>query len=193
MKVYFIGSDRRDPQNVESYKKIADVIESLNVQLDRSYVDATTEEDRANFEVAYKRNIKAIKNSDLLVAEVSDMSSGVGFLIANALSQKKPVLALYKKDKKENLSATILGSDVSNKLLFYEEYAEDNLKEKLQKFFEETKNLLDTKFILIIPPEIDRYLEWASDYKRMHKAQIVREAIDQLMEEDEEWQNREEV
>ena len=53
-------------------------------------------------------------------------------------------------------------------------------KSKLQRFE-------STKFILNIPNEINVYLEWASTYKKAHKAQIVRAAIEDYMCEDKDW------
>jgi hypothetical protein len=44
------------------------------------------------------------------------------------------------------------------------------------------------KFIFIISPEIDKYLEWVSNERRMHKSQIVREAIENQANKDKEYQ-----
>ncbi len=46
----------------------------------------------------------------------------------------------------------------------------------------------DPKFILIISPEIDEYLEWVSQKRKMHKAQFVRESIKAKMLKDQEYQ-----
>jgi len=45
------------------------------------------------------------------------------------------------------------------------------------------------KFILIITPEIDRYLEWSSIERRMHKSQVVRAAIEKVIKRDGEYQD----
>lgn len=188
MKVFLIGSDRRIKSNVKLYRNIADTVDSLGIKVDRNFINASTDEDRINFAKAYKRNLNSIKLSDIVIAEISDMSSGVGFLIPIALSLRKPVLALYKEDSKD-ISATIMGSDKLSKGLFYKKYSSKTLKNVIQNFLNEAKDILDTKFILIISPEIDHYLEWAADFRRMHKAQIVRNAVEKEMENDEDYQN----
>lgn len=59
----------------------------------------------------YTRDIKWINGSQLMIAEISGPSLGVGFEIAYALFQKKiPVLALASKEAKK-LSAMLVGCD----------------------------------------------------------------------------------
>ena len=48
----------------------------------------------------YERDINWIKNCDVLIAEVSVPSHGVGYEIGFALQIGKPVLCLYQKDKR---------------------------------------------------------------------------------------------
>jgi nucleoside 2-deoxyribosyltransferase len=48
----------------------------------------------------YERDVNWIKNCDLLIAEVSVPSHGVGYEISFALNIGKPVLCLYQKDKR---------------------------------------------------------------------------------------------
>jgi nucleoside 2-deoxyribosyltransferase len=187
MKVFIVGSDRGVKENLDLYNKIADLIEQQGQNVDRTWITANKESDAGDFHNAYKRNMNSIKSCDVLVAEITQVTSGVGFILSTAINLKKPVLALFNKNAKHLPSTHIKGSD--NKLLQYEEYELDSLPDVLKLYFKNVKNLLDTKFILIIPAEIDRYLEWASKEKRMHKAQLVREAIDNIIEDDMDYQN----
>jgi len=56
-----------------------------------------------------QRELRALKNSDLVIAEVSTPSLGVGYLIAQATIQGKSVIALYRGDSLLKLSAMIKG------------------------------------------------------------------------------------
>ena len=188
MNIYIIGADRRNKKNVETYQKVAEVLKNSGHTVDRTWIDTTTEEDASNFESAFKRNMTSIKKADIIVAEVTELTTGIGFLLSAALHVKKPVLALFNKDSGVTPSTTIKGSVATNKLLSYREYTFEILTEVLNDFFSEIKKKLDTKFILIISPDIDKYLEWSSDQKRMHKAQIVRQAVEKTMEDDQEWE-----
>jgi len=184
MKIWVIG-DRKTEKNVLSNKKIVSILEKNNFVVDKMLVNATHQDDYAMFEDAYKRNMKSLKNCDVVVAEISCISSGIGFLLAEALNQKKPVIALFNSKLQVKPSLTLKG--IRSKIFFYLEYTHDKLEKILLKALLEIKQKLDTKFILIISPEIDRYLTWSADYRRMHKAQVVRNAIEKIMETDKEW------
>ncbi len=185
MKIFFVGSNT--PSMFPTYKKIISVLKEQGHSVDDKWMESTREEDVNDFEATYKKNMQSIKNCEVIIAETSLQIASIGFLIATALNQKKPVLALYHVDSPMKVSTTLKGTAQKNKMLHYREYSESKLDENLSSFMKEIKNYLDTKFILIISPEIDRYLEWASQNKRMHKAQIVRDAVEKMMSEDAEW------
>jgi len=56
----------------------------------------------------YRRDVNWINGCDLLIAEVSTPSHGVGYEIGHALSLNKPVLCLYRQGVK--VSKMILGN-----------------------------------------------------------------------------------
>ncbi len=182
---FFFIADRRNQKYLKIHDKIVKSFEKLGHKVDKTHKRSTSDKDSADFEKAYKRNMKSINNCDALIAEVTQLSSGIGFLISTALSQKKPVLALYNKKADIPPSITLRGT--KNKYMTFNKYKTDEIEDIAQKFARKVKGMLDTKFILIISPEIDRYLDWASEYKRMHKAQIVRNAIEKKMELDEDY------
>jgi hypothetical protein len=185
MKSFFI-SDRQDKEVLARFTRIVSIFDKQGHQVDKSQIVKSPQDDANDFEGAYKRNMTAIKKCDFLVAEVSNLSSGIGFLISTALTMKKPVLALYYKPSKHHLSTMLKGS-TSNKLMFFKEYDDSNYEKVVKDFLNSVKSIIDTKFILIISPEIDRYLEWVSDNRRMHKAQVVRNAVEDIMKKDKDW------
>lgn len=134
----------------------------------------------------YKTNVHKIKTSDIAIFESTYPAEGIGYEIGYALSQKKPVLILIDKTYKSFLAEMIEGIPSTLKQLVYYENKK-SLEGILDKFIEKAKTLIDSKFILIISPEIDRYFEWAKKNKRLHKAQVVREAVFKQMEEDPDW------
>ncbi len=184
MKAFFIA-DRRVKEKTALYNTIIKDLEKHGMKVDKSWINRSSEEDSHDFENAYVRNMKSIKDNDVIVAEVTELTTGVGFLISTALNQKKPVLALFNKTSKDVPSTTLKGSN--NKLLLFSEYLPNELDARIKEFTSRVKEMLDTKFILIISSEIERYLEWASDFRRMHKAQIVRAAIEEMMDKDKEY------
>jgi hypothetical protein len=81
----------------------------------------------------YKRDLKWIDGSRLMIAEISGPSLGVGFEIAYAIFQRKiPVLALVNSGV-ENISAMLSGCD--SPLLTISEYKNmDDMKRIVTEF-----------------------------------------------------------
>ena len=66
-------------------------------------------EQRMDPREVYQRDVFWIKDCDVLVAEVSTPSHGVGYEIALALTLRKPVLCLYRQSAR--VSKMITGND----------------------------------------------------------------------------------
>ncbi len=195
MKVYFSCSSKFFTEHKNLYDKLLESLERFTdtkpyVALGDIDYQKSTEEDIVK---AVKNMEKELRNSDVVVTENTYSIAGVGFDIATALNMKKPVLVLNLDSKPKAGPHPI--NTLDYKLLTYERYNEENLEKVLRKFVQEAKQKIDTKFILIISPQIDRYLEWAAEFKRMHKAQIVRNAVEEMMEKDPEFKkaSKEEV
>lgn len=86
----------------------------------------------------YKRDLKWIDGSKIMIAEISGPSLGVGFEISYALFQKKiPVLALANK-MVEKVSAMIAGCD-SNLLTIAKYGTEEELREIIRIYINDLK------------------------------------------------------
>ncbi len=187
MKVALLAHKLADQHFLALYTKISSLLKEKNIEVDDSYFQTSVEDDSKNLEITYKRNKKIIKSCDFLIAETTLYSSGIGYLIAESLNNRKPVLALYNETLGQKPS-NIIRSSATSTLLSFKVYRDlSDLNNIFDEYIKKVKQKLDTKFILIIPPEIDRYLEWASADKRMHKAQLVREAVESMMEKDKDW------
>ena len=86
----------------------------------------------------YKRDLKWIDGSKLMIAEISGPSLGVGFEIAYAIFQRKiPVLALVNSDV-EKISAMLSGCDST--LLTISEYNSiDDMKKIIADYINNIK------------------------------------------------------
>lgn len=186
MKIFFIVSQDGTKDEVDS-DKIAATLEAQGNKVTISKINekvAGTKDDPVK---AYQKNINNVKKADFVIVECSKSNAGLGLLISAAVNEKKPVLALFDQTKVNSAPATIAGFAAKNKLLAVRGYSKTNLETVFSEFVNEVKKVLDTKFILIISPEIDTYLQWASDNRRMHKAQVVRRAVEQVMNDDKEF------
>jgi len=122
MKIYFAGSIRGGRQNQENYFKIIKHLqeygEVLTKHIGGKDLSDFGEEDISDQEI-YKRDISWLKESDVVVAEISTPSLGMGYEIAKAEEFGKKVICLYEKPEKgKRISAMMAG----NKNIILKEY-----------------------------------------------------------------------
>lgn len=101
MKIYFACSISGGRKDEKAYQYLVRVIEEMGIEVPTAHIAETGIEIIDGQEKPrdiYQRDVDWIEESDLLVAEVSTPSHGVGFEIGYALSLGKPVLCLYNQD-----------------------------------------------------------------------------------------------
>lgn len=111
LKIYFGGSIKGGRSKVEDYKKIVDYLKTVGTVLDEHVADSnlkSTGETIGPVEI-YKRDVNWINKCDILIAEVTVPSLGVGYEIGYAESLNKKIICLYQAN--ENLSAMIKGNE----------------------------------------------------------------------------------
>jgi TPP-dependent 2-oxoacid decarboxylase len=191
MKIYFTTSSIYYKSHKERFQKIKKIIKDLGISEVYSLTDKKIRGDYKNVESLIKDAEKLIKDCDVLIADGTQASAGLGYDIAKAVTLRKPILILIDERVKEEQTPHPMRSQ--SNLITYKKYSEETeVQEIIKEFINNAKQKLDTKFILIISPEIDRYLEWAADFKRMHKAQIVRNAVESEMEKDKDFKKYQE-
>ena len=113
MKIYFAGSITGGRDYIENYKKLVNILEKYGDILTKYVADENlTEKGEVDLtdEEIFKRDIEMLKIADLLIAEVSVPSLGVGYEIASAINFNKPVICLYHMGSKFKLSSLISGN-----------------------------------------------------------------------------------
>lgn len=88
-------------------------------------------EARAEAEI-FERDMEWVKEANVIVAEVSTPSLGVGYEIGQAEAMSKPILCLYRPQEGRRLSAMVAGNNVLTVRTY--ETLED-AKGILQEFF----------------------------------------------------------
>lgn len=185
MKIYVSLSLDANSSELKSFLEGVDHLKRLGHNV--VYIkDVDNKKVRDNSSKIFNTSEKSIKDADVILAEVSNLDSKVGYEIAKAFSEKKIVVA-FEHDKNNIVHPIIHGN--KSKSLIVKKYNNNNIVEVMNKALKEASTKLDSKFILIISPEIDRYLDWSSKNNRMHKAQVVREAIEYVMSKDKEFKN----
>ena len=112
VKIYFAASIRGGQADKDTYKLIVSELKKYGRVLTEHIVsDQTTSlGSKGSSYKIYAQDIKWLHSSDVLVAEVSQPSFGVGYEIAHAERTGKTVLCLYRIDSSHSLSAMIEGS-----------------------------------------------------------------------------------
>jgi len=172
-----------EPEKLGAFLEGVSYLKKLGHNVYETY-DLNKKTSQSDASKKFEKTDKAIKDADILIAEISDADSKVGYEIARALDEKKVVITL-EDEKSKNTYPNLHGNKA--RTLMMKKYREDNIIDVINKALKEASSKLDSKFILIISPEIDRYLEWSAQTKRMHKAQIVRNAVEQQMKKDKEY------
>ena len=150
--VYIAGSLRHTPKEWWSiYEKMSEVAKKMGLETFVPHIDCAKMIKQKNEELhnpnadmskrvkAYKTNLEAIKNSKLLVAEVTNTSTGTGFEIGFALEMKKPVICMARKDV--DVTSMVLAPAHLGliKMIRY-----DSEKEALEKLENELKEMFNS-------------------------------------------------
>jgi len=117
---------------------------------------------------------KEILRSDLMVAEMSLPSFGLGYHVCLAKTYHIPVLCLYHSKYKENISPT-LKSMISGSFLLLE-YNDQNIKEILSQGLDKLTPK-KTRFNFNLSPKDFQYLNFLSHEAKKTKTEIIHDLI----------------
>ena len=134
MKIYFAGSIRGGREDAEMYLHIIEYLKNFGEVLtehvgDRNLTNKGDDGPSDNY--IHDRDFNWLKSADVLIAEVSTISTGVGYEIGRAVELGKKVLCLFNPVSGKNLSAMIAGCP-DLKLKHYENL--DEVKTAIQNF-----------------------------------------------------------
>ena len=174
IKLYFYksGEDIKKPSSL--YKRFIQVIENLGFKI---LLD--TPKKRANLDKA-----------DVFIVEVSEPNPQVGYIVAYAISRRKPVFCLYlPKIRPEDLSYLTHG--ISAKLVRIQKYTPEVLPMALEGYLrqKQSKEISTTKFTLRVPASFVEYLAWKKKQTGRSKASIIRDDfVNKVIERDKDFQ-----
>jgi nucleoside 2-deoxyribosyltransferase len=111
MKIYFAGSIRGGRDDLDIYIKIIEHLKTKGQVLTEHVADKTIKSSGENLsdEEIYDRDLGWLDQSDVIVAEITNPSLGVGYEIGMAVRNNKKTLCLYQTREDKQLSAMIAG------------------------------------------------------------------------------------
>ncbi len=113
MKIYFSGSIRGGREYQEFYDVIVSELSKHGEVLSEFVADKSLTSYGSkdmNDEEIYNRDVKLLEESDIVIADISVPSLGVGYEIAYAEKLGKKVFCLYHKTEGKKVSAMIVGN-----------------------------------------------------------------------------------
>lgn len=113
MKIYFAGSIRGGREDKDLYLQIIDILkkygEVLTEHVGNKELSSYGQTNMTDEEI-YLKDTNWIRESDIVIAEVSTNSLGVGYEIALAESLNKRIILLYREVENKRLSAMLKGN-----------------------------------------------------------------------------------
>jgi 2'-deoxynucleoside 5'-phosphate N-hydrolase len=112
MKIYFAGSIRGGREDAALYADIINCLKNFGEVLTEHVGDPNLTflgDDGPTDRFIHDRDMEWLLSADVVVAEVTAVSMGVGYEIGRAVAAGKKVLCLFRPDSGKNLSAMIGG------------------------------------------------------------------------------------
>jgi len=152
MKVYFTASTSHNGELMPVYARILQYLKDfgLSVVSGKQTVsrEMLAEDAKLGSKEIFTRELSLIDTADLIVAETSKPSLGVGSEIMYALTHDKPVLALIDTRYEDKISPMLVGNPSEKHYIDY--YNDDNLKYKLDDFIKHVARVKQRKGKLIV-------------------------------------------
>lgn len=126
MKIYFAGSIRGGRNDADAYNQIIKHLIKHGQVLTEHVGDKnlTTDGEAGKTEAfIYIRDMAWVKEADVIVAEVSAPSLGVGYEIGKAEDMGKKIICLYRNQVDRKLSTMLVGND-NIKIIYYDTLGE---------------------------------------------------------------------
>lgn len=112
MKIYFAGSIRGGREDAALYFDIINYLKTFGEVLTEHVGSpslTSAGDDGPTDKFIHDRDLEWLNASEILVAEVTTVSMGVGYEIGRAVEAGKKVLCLFRPESDKNLSAMISG------------------------------------------------------------------------------------
>lgn len=180
MIVHFISGKTNIKENIVYLRRIIDTIHRSGHVVARDWLEpaylAATQGLRGevDWRLIFEENIDGLNKADVLVAEATEKSFGVGYQVALASQQRKPILLLQR----EGAEKASLASGISIEGVELKRYNTDTLEAIVEKFLaDNTIQAKDMRFNFFINRPIYNYLRWASAKTGKTKAEVLRDLV----------------
>lgn len=112
MKIYFAGAIRGGREKVYDYQKMVKQFEKCGGEVLTKHVadpNLSIKGEKLSFKEIYERDIKWLEECDIVFADITIASLGVGYEISYAENLEKKIYAIYEKGA--NVSGFLRGDE----------------------------------------------------------------------------------
>lgn len=111
LNIYFFGSIFGAPSDPKFNQKLISHVKTKgNVLSEHLFDDDYRQKEKLSPRGIHNRDLTWIKQSHVMVGDVTAPSLGVGYELREGVITKKPILCLYRPQEGKNLSSMIEGS-----------------------------------------------------------------------------------
>ncbi|HLC89429.1 MAG TPA: hypothetical protein VJG65_00555 [Patescibacteria group bacterium] len=194
MRIYFAADNQAEERLQKRFSQIIEILSQAGVLVSSNLANKNLSGfSSQDLEKISQAGETMLEKMDGLVIEETRIFGESSYLIALALAHKKPILYLLEKGKTINKNLLHLKSDKGvSKLLNLKNYTDKDLEKIILGFLSEMekgegRQLPNIKFTLRITARIERYLHWKTHNSKVSKADFLRELIEKLIDQDEDY------
>jgi nucleoside 2-deoxyribosyltransferase len=181
LNVHFIAPKTNLAEEIENFRLIVQAIHKRGHSLAKDWLEPgylrfthKKEDEAIDWSSSCRANIEAIPSSDIIIAEISTKSFGVGYQVGLAVAQKKPTLLLRREGISKEAFLGGLDSPYVQKL----EYTPDTIDGIVGDFLEKDEDeVKDIRFNMLIDRKLNNYLKQSALISGKTKAEIIRELL----------------
>ncbi|PJA38635.1 hypothetical protein CO180_03090 [candidate division WWE3 bacterium CG_4_9_14_3_um_filter_41_6] len=194
MRIHFTCSTAEFEKYRDNYFKIRNILIVQGHVLSRDWLPHTEkrvqtgEIEVRDIKEIYALNIKALRESELVIVEDTVSNFSTGHQITLSLQQRKPTLVLWQGRKHRKFEHMFIHGIESN-LLQITEYKQKDLDMILSSFVQKYQSFNETnRFHLVLSGVERQYLDWAHLNKKYSRTELIKEALHNKIDRDDEYQ-----
>lgn len=184
LRVFFAASTSGLPDNQAVYSKIVDSFEKLGHQVLPSWIvniiGQTNQLTNKTQRQILEEQQHLLRRADIMVVESSLPSFGIGFLMSQALQERKPILCLYPETKDVSELSDMIGGNISS-LIKLRPYNKTNLSAVIAEYCQSLATDDLHKFNFIASREVLDYIDDGADRTGKSKSEFLRDELTRLI------------
>ncbi|MDD5039978.1 MAG: hypothetical protein PHY34_02400 [Patescibacteria group bacterium] len=175
----------------QNYKLIAETLRNAGIFVVASNNENNNDFKKEELERLNETGETLLDKMDCIVIEGSQQDQEIGYLLAYAISLRKPLLYLVRKGTPEKIAHGYLTKKNTPEYIHIVQYSAKELAQVVIDFIEQVSSgkgfsqKPTIKFTLRITPRMERYLTAKAKQRKLTKADFLRKFLEEIMEKDE--------